>query len=354
MRLALQFGATAPDKLEVITALGAGSAVQVDWVCDQLDKAISDASPTTLKTVPGNGQIASATTTKVSTDAASGHESLVEGLSLTNTHATSSCTVQLQHTINGGTARKLTGVYTLLAGEKLELNANGTLFLYDASGQIKTSSGIPMTRTVLSTAGSGTYNTPAGCRAIDVICIGGGGGSAGVGTGSSTATISGGGGSGAYARKLISPPLASYSYTIGAAGTAGATTPTAGGNGGTSTFGTSLLSAPGGTGGPLGPAAGTTDVVASGGFGGAVATGGDINASGSMGFPGHRLTGTTGVSGGGGDSVIGGGGNGRSTAGVGSVGDPGTGGGGGGSFATSTAQVGAAGSAGVIIVTEYY
>lgn len=352
-KLALGNGGTA-DKVEVITALGAGSAIQIDYVTTQLDKQTADASPTTLKTVMTAGQITTATTTKVTTDPASSHEALVEGVSLTNSHASSSCTVQLQHTIGAGTARKLSPAYTLLAGEKVEINANGTLFVYDAQGQIKMSAGAPMTRTVISTAGAGTYNTPAGCRAIDVICIGGGGGSAGAGTGSSTATISGGGGSGAYARKLISPPAASYSYTVGAAGTAGASTPTAGGAGGTSTFGTSLLSAPGGNGSPVGPAAGTTDIVATGGIGGAVATGGDINASGSMGNMGHRLTGTTGVSGGGGDSVLGGGGNGRSTAGVGSVGDPGTGGGGGGSFATSTAQAGAAGSAGVIVITEYY
>ena len=351
MAFALTNGGTA-DKIEAVTALGAGSAVQIDYHVTQIDKLAADTSPTTVKTVVTNGQITTATTTKITTDPASSHEAMVKQINLTNTHATSSCTVALQHTVGAGTARKLTNTITLLAGESVQFNGDGTMFVFDATGGVKTSLAAAMTRTVLSTPGSGTYNTPAGCRALDVICIGGGGGSAGVGTGSSTATISGGGGSGAYARKLYSPPSASYSYTVGAAGTAGATTPTAGGAGGTSTF--ASLSAPGGGGGPVGPAAGTTDVMASGGFGGAVASGGDINASGSMGFPGHRLTGTTGISGGGGDSVIGGGGNGRSTAGVGAVGDAGTGGGGGGSFATSTAQTGAAGSAGVIIITEYY
>lgn len=347
MRIALTNTGT-PDKLELVTT-GTG---QVDYAVTQLDKAIADTNPTSLKTVPNVGQVTTATTTKISVDPAASHEAIVDSVSLVNTHATAAVTVALQQTLGAGTARKVTSVYTLLAGEKLEINADGTLFLYDAAGGVKSAIAAAMTRTVISAVGSGTYNLPAGCRAIDVLVIGGGGGSAGVGTGSSTATISGGGGSGAYARKLISPPAASYAYTIGAAGTAGASTPTAGGNGGQSSFGT--LTAPGGQGGPLGPAAGTTDVTASGGLGGSVGTNGDYNGSGSMGFPGHRASGTTGVSGGGGDSIIGGGGNGRNTAGVGSVGDPATGGGGGGSFATSTAQAGAAGSAGVIIITEYY
>lgn len=352
MPFAIGNGGTA-DKIEAVSALGAGSAVSLDYHVTQADKLVADTNPTSVKLVVTDGQITTATTTKITTDPASTHEAMVRQINITNTHATSSCTVQLQHTVGAGTARKLTGVITLLVGESLQFNGDGTMFVFDAVGGVKSSLAAAMTRTVLSAASSGTYVPPAGCRAIDVICIGGGGGSAGAGTGSATATISGGGGSGAYARKLFSPPSASYAYTVGAAGTAGASTPTAGGNGGTSSFG-GVLSAPGGNGGPVGPAAGTTDVVASGGIGANVATGGDVNASGSMGAMGHRLTGTTGISGGGGDSVLGGGGNGRSTAGVGSVGDPGTGGGGGGSFATSTAQAGAAGSAGVIVITEYY
>lgn len=339
------------DKLEVITT----GTVSIDYVVAQIDKLVSDTNPTTVKTVVSDGNIASATTTKITTDPAASHEAMIREISLVNTHASATCTVQLQLTINGGTARKYSPAYSLAPGERILINADGTLFVYDATGGVKSALAAAMSRTVLSIAGSGTYNTPVGCRAIDVLCIGGGGGSGGVPGAASSVSVSGGGGSGAYARKLLSPPAASYAYTVGAAGAAGAAGANAGGNGGTSTFGTSLLSAPGGAGSPAGIAATTTDLWAEGGIGGAVATGGDINASGSMGFPGHRSSGTTGKSGGGGDSVVGGGGNARTTAGAGTVGDPGTGGGAGGAMSTSaTTQAGAAGSAGVIVVTEYY
>lgn len=346
-------GATAPDKIEAVTT---GASATFDYSTTQIDKAIVDTNPTTLKTVPTNGGISvGGTTTKVTTDPASGREAIIRDLTIVNTHASASGTVQLQHTINGGTARKITPAISLAPGERIQLNADGTLFVYDASGGVKNSLAAAMTRTVLSIAGSGTYTTPAGCRAIDVICIGGGGGSGGALGGSSLCGVSGGGGSGGFARKLISPPAASYAYTVGAAGAAGTATPGAGGAGGNSTFGSTILTGPGGNGSPAGITAASTDLWAEGGIGGAVGTGGDLNASGAMGMPGHRASGTAGKSGGGGDSLIGGGGNGRTTAGAGAAGDTGTGGGGGGALSLSTSGVtGGAGSPGVIIITEYY
>jgi hypothetical protein len=89
------------------------------------------------------------------------------------------------------------------------------------------------TRTLLLTVGSGTYNTPAGCVAIDVQCFGPGGGGGGGGTGAGT-----------------------------------------GGTGSGTTFGSSLLSAAGGSGNG-GPGSGSV--------GGGTATGGDINISGQQG-----------------------------------------------------------------------
>jgi hypothetical protein len=169
-------GATAPDKIEAVTT---GASATFDYSTTQLDKAIVDTNPTTLKTVPFNGGIAAGgATTKVTTDPASGHEAIIRDLAITNTHASASGTVQLQHTINGGTARKITPAISLAPGERIQLNADGTLFVYDATGGVKNSLAAAMTRTVLAAAGSGTYNTPVGCRAIDVICIGGAGGSA--------------------------------------------------------------------------------------------------------------------------------------------------------------------------------
>src|SRR5438105_4986751 len=70
-------------------------------------------------------------------------------------------------------------------------------------------------------AGTGTYITPAGVRAIFVECIGGGGGggSAPITT-SAQSGAGGGGGGGAYAASLIFAPLATYAYVVGAGGAA--------------------------------------------------------------------------------------------------------------------------------------
>jgi len=353
MRIAL-VGAATSDKLEVITALGAGSAVQIDYAVTQLDKLQADTSPTTLKTVTTVGQITTATTTKISTDPSSTgpHEAIVDSVSLTNTHATSSCTVQLQLTLGAGTARKITGVYTLLSGEKLEINADGTLFVYDATGGVKTSLAAALTVTVLTSGSSATYTPPAGCRAILVECVGGGGAGGGSSSAASSGGGGGGGGAGGYTRKLFSPPSATYTYTIGAGGTAGTAGANAGNAGADTTFGT--LTAKGGSGGAGVTAA--TATVALGGAGGIAGSGGDINQPG---MPGDNSVSTTAAlvaSGQGGCSQLGPGANGRSTQGTGTSATANTGGGGGGGACISAggAVAGGAGGSGIVIVTEYY
>jgi len=99
------------------------------------------------------------------------------------------------------------------------------------------------------TASSGTYTTPAGARALIVQAIGGGGagGCSNISAGASA------GEAGSYGELIITSPSASYSYAIGAGGSAcTAGTGTSGGAGSATTFGTSLLSCPGGNGGSPG------------------------------------------------------------------------------------------------------
>src|SRR4051812_13598947 len=119
------------DKIEFVTAV---AAVTFDWIETQIDKLVADTSPTSAKTVPANGTVAGAATTKVTTDVVALHEALVKAISVVNTHATLTGTVQFQHTINGGTARKLTPAISLAPGEKIEYSAEGVWFVYDAAG----------------------------------------------------------------------------------------------------------------------------------------------------------------------------------------------------------------------------
>ena len=129
MAYALTNAGTA-DKIEFVTAT---ASVTFDWSETQIDKLVVDTSPTSAKTVPANGTVSGAATTKLTTDVASLHEALVKAISIVNTHASLSGTVQLQHTINGGTARKITPLITLAPGEKIEYSAEGVWFVYDAN-----------------------------------------------------------------------------------------------------------------------------------------------------------------------------------------------------------------------------
>lgn len=213
-------------------------------------------------------------------------------------------------------------------------------------------------RKVTVLTSSGTYTPTTGCRALMVECIGGGGGGGGaLGTATTTMSAAGGGGGG-YARKFVTSPAASYTYTIGAAGSAGANTGTAGGAGGGTSFGaTSVCTATGGSGGGTGNAAATGPVQTSTGGAGGIVSGtiGDLVLRGGDGLGGLRWSGTAGASGAGGAAACGGGAvQGNANQAAGSAGSQ-YGGGGSGALSTSTTGfAGGAGAAGCIIVTEYF
>ena len=133
--------------------------------------------------------------------------------------------------------------------------------------------------TVLTTAGAGTYTTPANITAILVECVGGGGGGGPArlvdfalrwALPPAAAAVA----DGSYSRKYVPAPLSSYSLSIGAAGTGGGTSGTAGTAGGSTIFG-SVFSCNGESGG-LGAAVSSTIVgsITLGGAGGAASTNG--------------------------------------------------------------------------------
>lgn len=137
--------------------------------------------------------------------------------------------------------------------------------------------------TIKTTGTAATYTTPTGIAYLVVTCIGGGGGSGGIdGQGAGTTAASMGGGGGGWTKKLI--PYAdleeTYTYTVGAGGTAGASGDNNAGAGGTTTFAgaTLAMSATGGAGG-LGHLGTNGSVLAAGTVSG-VGSGGDINGRG--------------------------------------------------------------------------
>lgn len=187
--------------------------------------------------------------------------------------------------------------------------------------------------TVQILTSSGTYTSPALVRYISVYIVGGGGG----GSGGDTTSQGAGGGPGQTVLAYFAPGV--YTYTIGAAGTAGAAAGS-GGAGGSTTF---------------------NGKTASGGGGGAVT---DMTAASSsstppagtvrLGMIGGTPGSVEGASQNGGSSMFaksgrGGWSNGAVVTGEGAL--QYGGGGGGGCRATAA---GGAGSQGVCIVTEFY
>jgi hypothetical protein len=228
---------------------------------------------------------------------------------------------------------------------------------------------IPAAPTEQVKTASGTYTTPAGCRAILVEALGGGGGGGGAGAGGNgtgAAAAAGGGGGGAYARKLILAPAATYAFTIGAAGGGGAPTPVVGGGGGDTIFGANVVVAKGGSGGPAGGAAyGYSQQY--GGQGGVPGTSvGDVTVGGGNGGTGWAMSlgnGSTtryAVGGqGGGGAVIGSPSGGYGVAGSGGSSTAGAAngygaGGGGTALIDAGFGNGGAGAAGLIVVIEFY
>jgi len=209
-------------------------------------------------------------------------------------------------------------------------------------------------------SGSGTYTTPAGCRAILVECMGGGGGGGGCNVGSAGQVAGGGGGGGGgYSSALIANPVASYAYQVGqgcaggAAGNNPGATPAAAND---TTFGASLVVAKAGSPG-LGMASSTTSATCAGGAGGVGVSGtGDVRLDGGDGGAALIPAPSIGVAGYGGAGAM----YGQSRAGSvslaanGATGYRGSGGTGGIRTSASATQSGGAGGWGIIVVTEFY
>jgi len=220
------------------------------------------------------------------------------------------------------------------------------------------SAGYQFVQTVYFTS-SGTFTkaTYPWLRAVRVRCVGGGG--AGGGRNTTTAgqvSKGGGGGGGGYAESFITDIAgmsASVTVTVGAGGTG--VIANNGNAGSASSFGSDPVSAGGGAG--LIETAKEVALPGPGGLGGLGSTG-DILGAGWQGLPALSSTAIAfrGLSGAGGNSVLGRGGAyvgiSSSTANSGSV----YGGGGGGAYAEesiATTAAGGSGAAGIVIVELY-
>jgi hypothetical protein len=294
--------------------------------------------------------IATAATTTVVGSPGAGVQRNVKYLSVFNTHASVSNLVTIQHT-DGTNVQKL-WVGTLLAGEFVVMDQNGTWTYYNASGVPYTNNGPGrFLQSTLLTTGT-TFTTGTQTTKLRIRAVAGGGGGGGI-----TAAIggsAGGGGAGSYFEWVVAvQPNTAYTYAIGAAGAANSGA--AGGNGGNTTFAVGGTTATANAGQGAAALTGTAAVsVSSGGLGGTVSTNGTLNAVGMPGNAGFTVN-TAGLGGGGegGSSPFGAGGK-MATANTAGNAAGGFGAGGGGANTTAaTARAGGAGTAGCILVEEY-
>ena len=196
-----------------------------------------------------------------------------------------------------------------------------------------------------------TYTKPANITSILVEVVGGGGGGGGVAGAAASLQMGGGGGSGGYTRLWVPSAAATYTYTVGAAGAGGASGNNPGTSGSTTTFSASSLQATGGSGGTGSAAVSNASGASRAGGAGGSASNGNLNSAGGAGQASFFLSGI-GHSGGGGNSIYGGGGMSATGTGAGAAAlNYGSGGAGAGS--TTTNLAGGSGSAGLIVVWEF-
>lgn len=214
------------------------------------------------------------------------------------------------------------------------------------------SSDITTVNSVLFTT-NGTYTPTAGMKYCVIEVIGGGGGGGGVTSAAGHSAAAGGGGGGGYSKSIFSKAAigVSQAVTIGSGGFGAAPGANNGGNGTSTTVG-ALIEADGGHGG-FGTVA-STNVISYGIFGAGGGGGtGQVFVDGRNGFIGTAYgPSQIGISGSGGDSFYG-------TGGEQLINLPGAngfnygGGGGGGSSGNTGDAGGGAGTNGCVIITEY-
>lgn len=206
---------------------------------------------------------------------------------------------------------------------------------------------------VFTSGTAATYTKPANVTSILVEVIGGGGAGGGAAAAASSVAIGGCGGGGGYARLFVAAAAGTYTYTVGAGGTAGTAGNNPGNAGGTTTFSASSLQATGGAGGTGAPANLTSGGGSIPGGAGGVGTNGNVNISGENGGWGFNVIGLL-LPGKGGGTVYGSGGqNSSQSAGNGTAGNVYGGGGSGGQAGAATDRQGGAGADGLIVVWEF-
>lgn len=312
------------------TVFGMELSVASGEVYKVLDQRQLAASPATIYTVPGSTQAFVKAITVVNNDAA----------------------VRTCQFFRGGTAaaNAITPVLSIPIGGMALYEDGQGWSVYDATGKLQSSlalSGRYLRTRVFASGTSFTVSADASSIFCRLQAPGGGGGACT--TAITNSAAAGGGASGGYAEKTFAVlPGATVTYTVPAGGASA----TAGANATVVSGGVTVTA----MGGPAGisQTVAAPPMVCLGGAPPAVSTNGDVNGAGAPGGDGNCESAAIARSGGGGESIFGGAGNGRSTQGIGNAAIAYGSGGGGACIVSGGATVaGGAGSGGILIVDEF-
>lgn len=248
------------------------------------------------------------------------------------------------------------------AADKLEIFYDSTLnklCAVDESANVAVLGGFAtkdyrLIRVVDINQGTTTFTPTTGAKALYVECFGAGGGGGGVATAVTNSGAAGGGGSGAYSASWLTAISTSYACVVGALGAGGTAGANNGSVGADTTFDGGTITAKGGLGG-IADTIAILHVGGLGGAGGAAGSGaGDTLFSGTPGEAGLALAAAQGVSGRGGNSPFGGGGNSLKTQSAGAAATGfGSGGSGGCAVSGGASVAGGNGADGLIRVWEF-
>lgn len=149
-------GPSTSDKIQLVTDATADIEVAYSWI------SVNTAAPPVVQDVDSDAlaSITTATTTDILVGAASTKKRL-GFTSITNNHASTSCTVTVQ--LTNGTSTSVIIKVALLAGEELHFNGASTWLHYDSNGGLYPSVGNAATQAEME-AGTATnkYVTPQG------------------------------------------------------------------------------------------------------------------------------------------------------------------------------------------------
>jgi hypothetical protein len=205
------------EKIQLTTSAAGGSG-GVDVIVSYAERVESTGAVINRTAVVAG--ISTATTTDILGSPSSGSVRNAKLVTVRNKDTVTANAVTLKWTTSTGPVTAEAVKATLLVGEHMVVNDQGTVLVIDAQGNVKATPGTGRLLRVSVLSAGTTFTTGLDSSMIRVKGVGGGGGGAGCTSVAAAASAGGGGGAGAYFEKTAAvTPGTALTYAIGAGGT---------------------------------------------------------------------------------------------------------------------------------------